>query len=95
MRGNGPLDGEAVGVLLDLTPRSYLRQLVVRWSKEDRIKHTGRGMYQNLNSKETRREGAGGRGSCTQTACDSLTVIAATKGMSEKTSKKQVVSYFW
>ena len=60
MRGNGPLDGEAVGVLLDLTPRSYLRQLVVRWSKEDRIKHTGRGMYQNLNSKETRRAGAGG-----------------------------------
>ena len=27
-------------------PRSYLRQLVVRWSKEGRIKRTGRGMYQ-------------------------------------------------
>ena len=76
-------------------PRAYLRQLVVRWSKEDRIKRTGRGMYQNLNSKETRRARAGGRGSCTQTACDSLTVIAAPEGMSEKTSKNQVLSYFW
>ena len=27
-------------------PRSYLRQVVVRWSKEGRIKRTGRGMYQ-------------------------------------------------
>ena len=27
-------------------PRAYLRQLVVRWSKEGRIKRTGRGMYQ-------------------------------------------------
>ena len=27
-------------------PRPYLRQLVVRWSKEGRIKRTGRGMYQ-------------------------------------------------
>ena len=26
--------------------RAYLRQLVVRWSKEDRIKRTGRGRYQ-------------------------------------------------
>ena len=26
--------------------RSYLRQVVVRWSKEGRIKRTGRGMYQ-------------------------------------------------
>ena len=62
--------------------------LQLRWSKEDGIKRTGRGMYQNLNSKETRRAGAGGRGPCTQTACDSLTVIAATEGMQEKTSEK-------
>ena len=27
-------------------PRSYLRQVVVRWSKDGRIKHTGRGMYE-------------------------------------------------
>ena len=27
-------------------PRAYLRQVVVRWSKEGRIKRTGRGMYQ-------------------------------------------------
>ena len=27
-------------------PRSYLRQMVARWSKEGRIKRTGRGMYQ-------------------------------------------------
>ena len=27
-------------------PRSYLRQRVVRWSKEGRIKRTGRGMYE-------------------------------------------------
>ena len=27
-------------------PRGYLRQVVVRWSKEGRIKRTGRGMYQ-------------------------------------------------
>ena len=27
-------------------PRSYLRQVVVRWSKEGRIKRTGRGMCQ-------------------------------------------------
>ena len=27
-------------------PRSYLRQLVVRWSKEGRIKRIGRRMYQ-------------------------------------------------
>ena len=26
--------------------RAYLRQVVVRWSKEGRIKRTGRGMYQ-------------------------------------------------
>ena len=26
-------------------PRAYLRQVVVRWSKEGRIKRTGRGMY--------------------------------------------------
>ena len=26
--------------------RGYLRQVVVRWSKEGRIKRTGRGMYQ-------------------------------------------------
>ena len=28
-------------------PRSYLRQVVVRWSKEGRIRRTARGMYQN------------------------------------------------
>ena len=27
-------------------PRAYLRQVVVRWSKEGRIKRTGRGMYE-------------------------------------------------
>ena len=27
-------------------PRSYLRQVAVRWSKEGRIKRTGRGIYQ-------------------------------------------------
>lgn len=27
-------------------PRSYLRQVVARWSKEGRIKRTGRGMYE-------------------------------------------------
>lgn len=27
-------------------PRSYLRQMVARWSKEGRVKRTGRGMYQ-------------------------------------------------
>ena len=27
-------------------PRVYLRQVVVRWSKEGQIKRTGRGMYQ-------------------------------------------------
>ena len=27
-------------------PRAYLRQVMVRWSKEGRIKRTGRGMYQ-------------------------------------------------
>ena len=27
-------------------PRAYLRQVVVRWSKEGRVKRTGRGMYQ-------------------------------------------------
>ncbi len=27
-------------------PRAYLRQLVVRWSKESRIKRIGRGKYQ-------------------------------------------------
>ena len=27
-------------------PRSYLRQVAARWSKEGRIKRTGRGMYQ-------------------------------------------------
>ena len=27
-------------------PRAYLRQMVVRWSKEGRIKRTGRGMYE-------------------------------------------------
>ena len=26
--------------------RGYLRQVVVRWSKEGRIRRTGRGMYQ-------------------------------------------------
>ena len=26
--------------------RAYLRQVVVRWSKEGRIKRTGRGMYE-------------------------------------------------
>ena len=40
-RGNGPLGGEAVGELLSLPP-----ELVVRWSKEDRIKRTSRGMYE-------------------------------------------------
>ena len=29
-------------------PRAYLRQLVVRWAKEGRIKRTGRGMYQKI-----------------------------------------------
>ena len=29
-------------------PRSYLRQMVARWSKEGRIKRTGRGMYQKI-----------------------------------------------
>ena len=29
-------------------PRAYLRQVVVRWSKEGRIKRTGRGMYQKI-----------------------------------------------
>ena len=33
---------EAVGE----KPRVYLRQVVVRWSKEGRIKRTGRGAYQ-------------------------------------------------
>lgn len=28
--------------------RSYLRQVVVRWSKEGRIKRTGRGVYQKV-----------------------------------------------
>ena len=27
-------------------PRSYLRQVVARWSKEGRIRRTGRGMYE-------------------------------------------------
>ncbi len=27
-------------------PRSYLRQVVVRWSREGRIRRTGRGLYQ-------------------------------------------------
>ena len=27
-------------------PRAYLWQVVIRWSKEGRIKRTGRGMYQ-------------------------------------------------
>ncbi len=27
-------------------PRSYLRQVVVRWSKEGRARRTGRGMYE-------------------------------------------------
>ena len=27
-------------------PRAYVRQVVVRWSKEGRIKRTGRGMYE-------------------------------------------------
>ncbi len=27
-------------------PRVYLRQVVVRWSKEGRIRRTGRGLYQ-------------------------------------------------
>ena len=27
-------------------PRAYLRQVFVRWSKEGRIKRTGRGMYE-------------------------------------------------
>ena len=27
-------------------PRAYLRQVVVRWSKEGRIKRTARGIYQ-------------------------------------------------
>lgn len=27
-------------------PRAYLRQVVVRWSKEGRIRRTGRGMYE-------------------------------------------------
>ena len=35
-------------------PRSYVRQVAVRWSKEGRIKRTGRGIYQKkLNSRET------------------------------------------
>ena len=29
-------------------PRAYLRQVVVRWSKEGRIKRTGRGMYEKV-----------------------------------------------
>ena len=29
-------------------PRVYLRQVVVRWSKEGRIKRTGRGAYQKI-----------------------------------------------
>ena len=29
-------------------PRAYLRQLVVRWSKEGRIKRIGRGMYKKI-----------------------------------------------
>ena len=29
-------------------PRAHLRQVVVRWSKEGRIKRTGRGMYQKI-----------------------------------------------
>lgn len=29
-------------------PRAYLRQVVVRWSKEGRIRRTGRGMYQKV-----------------------------------------------
>ncbi len=29
-------------------PRAYLRQVVVRWSKEGRIKRTGRGLYQKI-----------------------------------------------
>ena len=29
-------------------PRAYLRQLVVRWMKEGRVKRTGRGMYQKI-----------------------------------------------
>ena len=28
--------------------RAYLRQVVVRWSKEGRIERTGRGMYQKI-----------------------------------------------
>lgn len=29
-------------------PRAYLRQVVVRWSKEGRIQRTGRGKYQKV-----------------------------------------------
>ena len=29
-------------------PRAYLRQVVVRWSKEGRIRRTARGMYQKI-----------------------------------------------
>ena len=29
-------------------PRAYLRQVVVRWSKEGRIERTGRGKYQKV-----------------------------------------------
>ena len=31
--------------------RGYLRQVVVRWSKEGRIKRTGRGAYEKINGK--------------------------------------------
>ena len=36
------LDHETAGE----KPRSYLRQVVVRWSKEGRARRTGRGMYE-------------------------------------------------
>ena len=29
-------------------PRAYLRQVVVRWAKEGKVKRTGRGRYQKL-----------------------------------------------
>ena len=42
------LDAIAAHETASQKPRVYLRQVVVRWSKEGRIKRTGRGKYQKI-----------------------------------------------
>lgn len=44
--GEFTLDTMSANKTASEKPRAYLRQVVVRWSKEGRIKRTGRGMYQ-------------------------------------------------